>query len=89
MKYDGPSFETPGIFCETAGLVHLGGRDCLIPVVTNISKYPNNLLCTILKATEDDGPSFKRSEIFCEAASLVHLEVRGWSGSGGPTLKIT
>jgi hypothetical protein len=89
MEDDGPSFETPGNFYEMGSLVHLGVRDGLIPEVTNISKYPNNFLCTILKAIKDDGQSFERSGIFCEIVGLIHLEVRGWSGSGGPILKKT
>jgi hypothetical protein len=64
MEDDRPSFETPGIFYETASLVHLGGRGCLILEVTNISKYPNNFLCTILKAIEDNETSFKRLGFF-------------------------
>jgi hypothetical protein len=89
MEDDEPSFETPGIFYDMGSLVHLGVRGGLIPEVANISKYPNNFLCTILKAIEDDGQSFEMSGIFCEIVGLMHLEVRGWSGPGGPTLKKT
>lgn len=70
-------------------MVHLGVGGGLTLEVTNISKYPNNFLHTILKATEDDGQSFERSGIFCETVGLMHLEVREWSGPGGPTLKKT
>jgi hypothetical protein len=50
----------------------------LTPKVTDIIKYPNDLLPTISKVTEDDGPSFKRTGIFCEVVDLMYLEV--WSG---------
>jgi hypothetical protein len=43
----------------------------LTPKVTNISKYPNNFLPTILKVTEDDRVSFGLPIIFCDAACLL------------------
>jgi hypothetical protein len=60
MKDDGPSVETLGIFYETVSLVHLEVRSDLTSEVTNISKCPNNFLCTILKPTEDDELSFEK-----------------------------
>jgi hypothetical protein len=67
-------------------LVHLEVRGGLTLEVTNISKYPNNFLCTILKPTEDGGSSFERPGIFYEVVSLAHLEIGGCSDARGSTL---
>jgi hypothetical protein len=68
---DGPSLETPGIFCEVVGLVHLEVRGGQTPEVMNISKYPKDFLPTIVMVPEDDRPSFGFPIIFCDAVCLL------------------